>query len=39
MRGQIDPQGKIFSDLSIEGRIPADRPLRRMARLEAAETG
>lgn len=30
MRGQVDPQGKLFSYLSVEERIPADHPLRRI---------
>jgi transposase len=28
MRGHVDPQGPLFSYFSVEGRIPADHPLR-----------
>jgi len=30
MRGQVDPQGALFSYVSVEERIPADHPLRRV---------
>src|SRR5262245_12247392 len=30
MRGQVDPQGSMFSYFSVEERIPADHPLRRV---------
>jgi transposase len=30
MRGQVDPQGPMFSYFSVEERIPADHPLRRI---------
>jgi transposase len=30
MRGQVDPQGPMFSYFSVEQRIPADHPLRRI---------
>jgi transposase len=30
MRGQVDPQGSLFSYFSVEERIPADHPLRRV---------
>ena len=30
MRGQVDPQGGLFSYFSVEERIPADHPLRRV---------
>ena len=30
MRGQVDPQGSMFSYFSVEERIPADHPLRRL---------
>jgi transposase len=30
MRGQVDPQSKLFSYISVEERIPADHPLRRV---------
>lgn len=30
MRGQVDPQSHLFSYFSVEQRIPADHPLRRI---------
>ena len=30
MRGQVDPQGPMFSYFSVEERVPADHPLRRI---------
>ena len=30
MRGQVDPQSGLFSYVSVEERIPADHPLRRV---------
>ena len=30
MRGEVDPQGGLFSYFSVEERIPADHPLRRL---------
>ena len=30
MRGQVDPQGGLFSYFSVEERIPTDHPLRRV---------
>jgi len=37
MRGQVDPQGSLFSYFSVEKRIPADHPLRRLkAQADAA---
>ena len=30
MRGQVDPQSGLFSYFSVEERIPADHPLRRV---------
>jgi transposase len=30
MRGHVDPQGALFSYVSVEERIPADQPLRRV---------
>ena len=36
MRGQLDPQSSMFHYFSVESRIPAEHPLRRVKKL--AET-
>jgi hypothetical protein len=36
MRGQVDPQGGLFSYFSLEERIPADHRLRRVKAQAAA---
>ena len=33
MRGEVDPQSSMFHYLSVESRIPADHPLRRVKKL------
>ena len=36
MRGQLDPQGRMFSYFSPESRVPADHPLRSIEDSEGA---
>ena len=39
MRGQVDPQSGLFSYFSVEERIPADHPLRRVKAQAGAVLG